>query len=159
LLEFLQTIFSCCKIQQRWPEGFCGSTEGIGSRAWLGHTLEFWNILEVFQLANDIVHKSTVSSWEPSPSMFVCCLVPQLHAPDFLFDLRKDVDVSSALRALRSQSDRLRGDEDQILVRLGVDLGFSRVLVESVSKHVGAIGKNLAGSMSKVSPSQAATIA
>jgi hypothetical protein len=69
------------------------------------------------------------------------------------------VDVSSALRALRSQSDRLRGDEDQILVRLGVDLGFSRVLVESVSKHVGAIGKNLAGSMSKVSPSQAATIA
>jgi hypothetical protein len=141
LLEFSQTIFSCCKIQQRWPEGFCGSTEGIGSRAWLGLTLEFWNILEVFQLSDDIVHKSTVSSWEPSSSMFVRCLVPQMHAPEFLFDLRRDVNISSTLRDLRCQLDRLRGDEDQILVRLGMDLGLSRVPVESVSKHVGEIGK------------------
>ena len=125
----------------------------------MGLALKFWNILGVFQPSDNIVHKSTVSSWEPSSSMFVRRLVPQLHAPDFWFDLRRDVDISSALRALRCQLDCLRGDEDQLIVRLGVDLDLSRVLVETVSKHVGAIGKNLAGSMSKVSTGQAATIA
>lgn len=73
--------------------------------------------------------------------------------------LRRDVDVSSALRALRCQSDRLSGDEDRLIVRLGVDLDSSRETVELVSKHVRAIGKNLVGCMSKVSPGQAATIA